>query len=176
MTTEARLVAPASPRLEVLQSAPFSNRSRFVRFAPIPLRLIVGLGFIDHGYLKLSRGPEVFAAVLQALGVPFPHFAAWLTIGTELIGGLAILTGALVTLVSIPLAVLLLVSIVTVHLPFGFSSIKLLAVTSAGPQFGKPGYELSLIYLACLATLVLGGAGPLAIDNLFQRWKGTTTA
>lgn len=29
-------------------------------------------------------------------------------------------------------------------------------------QFGPPGYELNLLYLACLAALVLGGSGPLA--------------
>jgi hypothetical protein len=46
-----------------------------------------------------------------------------------------------------------------VHLPYGFSSIKLLSVTAAGAQFGPPGYEVNLLYLACLAALVLGGLG-----------------
>jgi len=53
----------------------------------------------------------------------------------------------------------------TVHLPYGFSSIKLNAVTAAGTQFGPPGYEVNLLYLACLAALVLGNPGPLAIDR-----------
>jgi putative oxidoreductase len=39
-----------------------------------------------------------------------------------------------------------------------------MAVTAAGTQFGPPGYECDLLYLACLAALVLGGSGPLAID------------
>ncbi|HMJ61450.1 MAG TPA: DoxX family protein [Bryobacteraceae bacterium] len=135
-------------------------------WAPIPLRLIVGLGFMQHGYAKLARGPDAFARVLGALGVPAPHFMAWSTILTELLGGLAILLGAFVTLASLPMAVLLLVAIFTVHLPYGFSSIKLMAVTADGAQFGKPGYECDLLYLACLATLVIAGPGPLAIDNL----------
>lgn len=135
-------------------------------WAPIPLRLIVGLGFMQHGYAKLARGPDAFAAVLGALGVPAPHFMAWTTILTELLGGLAVVLGAFVTLVSLPMAVLLIVAIFTVHLPYGFSSIKLMAVTADGAQFGKPGYECDLLYLACLATLVMAGAGPLAIDNL----------
>jgi len=135
-------------------------------WAPIPLRLIVGLGFMQHGYAKLARGPDAFAGVLGALGVPAPHFMAWSTILTELLGGLAILLGAFVTLASVPMAVLLLVAIFTVHLPYGFSSIKLIAVTADGAQFGKPGYECDLLYLACLATLVMAGTGPLAIDNL----------
>ena len=51
-----------------------------------------------------------------------------------------------------------MVATLTVHLQYGFSSIKLLAATSAGAQFGPPGYETDLLYLACLAALVLGGS------------------
>jgi putative oxidoreductase len=71
----------------------------------------------------------------------------------------------------LPMAALLLVAIFTVHLPYGFSSIKLLAVTATGAQFGPPGYECNLLYLACLAALVLGGPGPLAIDGLLKKWR-----
>lgn len=145
-------------------------------FAPLPLRLIVGYGFMAHGYAKLARGPEHFISVLGALGVPAPVFMGWLTIGTELVGGLAVLAGALITLVSAPLAAILLVAALTVHLPYGFSSIKLQAVTSAGAQFGKPGYELDLLYLACLVTLVLTGAGPLSVDKwIIRREKRNET-
>src|SRR6266699_1959455 len=124
---------------------------------------------MEHGFAKLSKGPDAFAAILHALAVPAPHFMAWITILTELLGGLAILLGAIVSPVSLPMAALLLVAIFTVHLPYGFSSIKLMAVTSAGAQFGPPGYECNLLYLACLAARVLGGSGPLAIDGLVRR-------
>src|ERR1700730_17240987 len=67
--------------------------------ASIPLRLIVGYGFMEHGFAKRSRGPETFAAILHTIGVPAPHLMAWLTILTELIGGLAVLLGAFVPLV-----------------------------------------------------------------------------
>jgi putative oxidoreductase len=140
--------------------------SHLARWAPIPLRLIVGFGFMQHGFAKLSRGPEHFAAILQALGTPAPHLMAWISILTELISGLAIFLGAFIPLAAIPMAIVLIVAIFTVHLRFGFSSIKLLAVTAAGPQLGPPGYETNLLYLACLAALVLGGPGPLSIDAL----------
>src|SRR5262250_2569729 len=105
-------------------------------WAPIPLRLIVGYGFMEHGFAKLSRGPEAFAVILHTMGVPAPHLMAWLTILTEVIGGLAVLLGAFVPLVSVPMAVVLLTAIFSVHWPYGFLSIKLLAVTPTGPQFG----------------------------------------
>ncbi|MGC1998396.1 MAG: DoxX family protein, partial [Candidatus Acidiferrales bacterium] len=128
-------------------SVAFLRQPFLARWAPIPLRLIVGGGFMEHGFAKLSKGPENFAAILHATGVPAPHLMAWLTILTELIGGLAVLLGAFVALVSLPMAALLVVAIFTVHLPYGFSSIKLIGVVAGRAQFGPPGYECALLYL-----------------------------
>src|SRR6185312_7196749 len=138
-------------------------------FWPIALRLIVGFGFMQHGYAKLSRGPEHFAAILSALGMPFPMMLSWATVVVELVGGALILVGALTVLVSIPMAVVLLVAIVTVHIPNGFSSIKLLSVDAAGAHFGQPGYETDLLYLAGLVALCIGGAGPWSVDQWLAR-------
>jgi putative oxidoreductase len=146
-----------------------SNRLPVAHWAPVPLRLIVGYGFMEHGFAKLARGPDVFASILHAIGVPLPHFMAWSTILVEIFGGLAVLLGAAVAFVSLPMAVVLLVAMFTVHWPYGFSSIKLLTITPAGAQFGQPGFETALLYLACLAALVLGGPGPLAIDGLVRK-------
>jgi putative oxidoreductase len=143
-----------------------SNRFPIARWAPIPLRLIVGYGFMEHGFAKLSRGVNAFAAILLAMGVPHPHFMAQLTILTELVGGFAVILGAFVAIVSLPMAAVLLVAMFTVHLPYGFSAIKLIGVTAAGAQFGPPGFEVDLLYVACLATLVMGGSGPFALDRL----------
>ena len=135
------------------------------RWAPLPLRLIVGYGFIVHGYAKLSRGPETFAVVLHTLGVPMPFLFAWLTTLVELIGGTAILIGAFLPIVSLPMAIVLITALFKIHLPYGFFSVKLVEVTEAGTKFGPVGYEIILLYLAGLAALVLGGAGPLSIDQ-----------
>jgi putative oxidoreductase len=145
------------------------TRLPLARWAPIPLRLIVGYGFMQHGFAKLSRGPDAFASILQGMGVPDPHLMAWLTILIELLGGLAVLLGAFVTIVSVPMMAVLLVAMFKVHLPYGFSSIKLLAVTATGAKFGPVGYEVILLYIACLASLVIGGSGPFAIDGLIRK-------
>ena len=123
---------------------------------------------MQHGFAKLSRGPDSFAAILQSMGVPAPHLMAWLTIVTELLGGLAVLLGAFVTLVSIPMVAVLLVAMFKVHVRYGFSSIRLLAVTPTGAKFGPVGYEVILLYIACLAALVIGGSGPFSIDGLVR--------
>jgi putative oxidoreductase len=33
----------------------------------IPVRIIVGYGFMEHGYAKIMRGPESFATILHGL-------------------------------------------------------------------------------------------------------------
>ena len=167
-------MSPKADSNESLRDIAFDLPGRFpiARWAPIPLRLIVGFGFMEHGFAKLSKGPDAFADILHELAVPAPHFMAWVSIVTELFGGLAILLGAFVSLISLPMAALLLVAIFTVHLPYGFSSIKLMAVTPSGAQFGPPGYECDLLYLACLVALVLGGSGPLAIDGFLRNRLG----
>jgi putative oxidoreductase len=147
-----------------------TTRGLSTRWAPIPLRLMVGYGFLEHGLAKLGRGVGSFAHILQAIGVPFPDLLAWATVLVELIGGVAILLGAFVAVASIPMAIVLLVAIFTVHLPNGFSSIKLQSVDAAGAHFGQPGYETDLLYLAGLATLVLGGAGRWSVDGLLARF------
>jgi putative oxidoreductase len=119
--------------------------------------------------LRLHQGPENFVNIVQAIGTPSPHVMAWLTILVELFGGLAIPLGAFVAFASVPMAAVLLVAIFTVHLQFGFTSIKLMVLPAAGPKFGPPGVETDLLYVACLAALVLSGSGPLAVDAWIAR-------
>jgi len=142
---------------------------RLARWAPLLLRGIVGFGFMAHGFAKLARGPDNFAHILSALGVPFPALLSWATILLEIFGGAAFLLGALITLVSIPSLIVLTVAIITVHLPNGFSSIKLQSVDAMGAHFGQPGYETDLLYVVCILALMLCGAGPLSVDALIAR-------
>ena len=136
----------------------------------IPIRLIVGFGFMQHGYAKLARGPDHFVGVLHAIGVPAPFLAGLATIIIELIGGAMIVAGALVPLATIPMIFVLLVAIFSVHLPNGFSSIKLESFDATGAHFGQPGYETDLLYLAGLIALCVGGAGPFSVDRALTRF------
>ena len=55
------------------------------------------------------------------------------------------------------------VAIVTVHLPYGFSSIKLMKMVDGRAQFGPPGDECDLLYTACIVTLALCGPSPWSV-------------
>jgi putative oxidoreductase len=147
-------------------------KARLKPFAAIPLRLIVAVGFLAHGISKWQRGQEAFAAILQAIGVPFPHFTALVTIATEISVGVAFLIGAFLPLVSIPAIVVLAGAITTVHLPYGFSSIHLLGVNNGRAQFGPPGYECDLLYIAGILALALSDPTPWSVDHYRSSKRG----
>ena len=141
-------------------------------YALLPIRLIVGFGFVAHGLAKWNKGPDAFATILSAIHTPAPHFMAWLTILTEILGGLAILIGAYVSWVSVPSIILLVVAIITVHFPYGFSSIKIMRIVNGRAQFGPPGYECDLLYIACFLALALAQPSPFSVDAYRRRREG----
>ncbi|MEK6346550.1 MAG: DoxX family protein [Burkholderia sp.] len=144
--------------------------ARCQTWAPLPVRAIVCYGYVAHGYAKIVKNPDHFAAILHALGVPAPHLMAWATIAIELGGGLAVLAGAFVPLVAWPMLAVLLVASATVHLQYGFTSIKLMDVVNGVPKFGPPGVEADLLYVAGIVTLMFGGSGPFSVDRLLRPW------
>ena len=84
---------------------------------------------------------------------------------------MALLLGAFVALVSIPLIVSMLVAMLTVQLRYGFSSVNTIGLTPSGPVFGPPGYEINLLYIAALIALALTGPGPCSVDGWrSRRW------
>jgi len=137
-----------------------------------PLRAILGVGFFLHGYAKLSRGVGGFIAILHAMGVPLAEALGWVTVAVEIVGGVLILLGALIPAATIPMTVVLLTAMFTVHLPYGFSSIKLASYDTSGAHFGPPGYEVDLLYIAGLFALCIAGPGPLSVDGWLKARLG----
>jgi len=135
----------------------------------LPLRLIVGFGFLEHGLAKWHRGPEAFGHLLTLIGVPLPTATAWLVTLLETFGGVALLLGVCVALASAPLIASMLVAMFSLHVHYGFSSVNTVGLTGTGPVFGPPGYEINLLYIAALTVLALRGPGALSIARLWSR-------
>ncbi len=142
--------------------------SRWLDWAPLPLRLILGFGLIYHGYPKVltADGHQGFVGMLQGIGIPAPGLAAWGVGLVELFGGLALILGAFVAISAALNVVNMLVAMVTVHLPHGFSFINMTGMGPEGPTFGMPGYEVNLLYIAGLLALILGGSGAFSVDRM----------
>jgi putative oxidoreductase len=127
-----------------------------------------------HGWAKISRGTAGFEKLLAQVGVPFPHLSGQVTPYIELLGGLAILLGIFVFITAIPLIITMLVAMFAIQINYGLSSVNTIGLTPAGPQFGPPGYEINLLYIAGLISLMLTGAGELSLDHwIFNRKYAT---
>ena len=143
------------------------------RWTLLPLRLLIGIGFMAHGLAKWTRGPANFGHLLQQAGVPFPIYTAWMVTSLEVFGGAAIVVGALVTLVSVPLIISMAVAILTVQGHYGFSSVNTIGLTPSGPIFGPPGYEINLLYIAGLLALALSEPTVFSLDRLIGGARGS---
>lgn len=149
---------------------------RIERWALLPIRLVVGYGFLAHGLAKLNRGPEKFSRFLEVIGAPFAVPTAWTVTVIEIAGGMAILAGAFVVLASIPLMATMLVALVTVHWRYGFSAVNTIGIRPSGPIFGPPGYEVNLLYIAALLTLCIAGTSVASVDGWRKRRRTASLA
>ena len=113
------------------------NGERWQRWVPIPIRMILGVGFMVHGWAKWSRGPAVFAELLKQAHVPLPLANAWLVTLLEIFGGLALLIGAFVAIVSVPLIFSMLGAMFTVNIKYGFSAVNTIGLTPEGPNWAR---------------------------------------
>ena len=141
------------------------------KFAPLPLRFMIGFAFLYHGFPKLftAAGHADFVGMLHQIGTPAAGLMSWVVAGIEFFGGLALIAGAFTTVTSFLLTLEMLVALFQVHLAMGFSFIHITGMTAQGPQFGLPGYEVNLLYIAGLLSLMLSGAGTFSVDEARKR-------
>lgn len=115
-------------------------------------RLTVAYGFFGPAMNKWSDITSV-AKWFGTLGIPLPALSAYLAAGTELLGVVLLTLGLFTRLISLPLIVVMVVAITTVHLAHGFSS-------------GDNGFEIPLYYMLFLAIFASFGAGKFSLDHL----------
>jgi putative oxidoreductase len=82
-----------------------------------------------------------------------PTLNAYMAATTELLGVVLLTLGLFTRLISLPLIVVMIVAIVTVHLPQGFAA-------------GDNGFEIPLYYMLFLAIFASFGAGKFSLDHL----------
>ncbi len=115
-------------------------------------RLVVAYGFYEPAMQKWSDIGSV-ATWFGTLGIPFPILNAYMAASTELIGVVLLTLGLFTRLISIPLIIIMVVAITTVHLVHGFSA-------------GDNGFEIPLYYMLFLAIFASFGAGKFSLDHL----------
>jgi putative oxidoreductase len=172
---------PFEPQRNSLRGIDMTRKLRWSpdfssRWSLLPIRVVLGIGFLLHGLAKWHRGPAKFGLLLQQARVPFPLHTAWMVTFLEVFGGAALVAGVLVSLVSVPLIISMVVAIITVQGHYGFSSVNTIGQTPSGPVFGPPGYEINLLYIAGLLALALSEPTVLSVDLLIRRTKGSRSS
>jgi len=123
-------------------------------FKPLSLllaRLMIAYGFYEPAMNKWSSIENV-AQWFGSMGIPFPLLNAYMAATTEIVGVVLLTLGLFTRLISVPLIVVMIVAIVTVHLPHGFSA-------------GDNGFEIPLYYMLFLFVFFTSGAGKFSLDR-----------
>lgn len=115
-------------------------------------RLTIAYGFYNPAMQKWSDISSV-GEWFGTLGIPFPTLNAYLAASTELLGVVLLTLGLFTRLISLPLIVVMVVAIATVHIGHGFSA-------------GDNGFEIPLYYILFLAIFASFGAGKFSLDHL----------
>ncbi len=119
-------------------------------------RLTIAYGFYEPAMNKWNNMDNV-AAWFGTLGIPMPTLNAYMAATTELLGVILLTLGLMTRLISVPLIVVMIVAIFTVHIGNGFSA-------------GDNGFEIPLYYMLFLIIFLAHGAGKISVDHfLFDR-------
>jgi putative oxidoreductase len=128
--------------------------ARLAGFAPLAVRIIVGIIVFAHGLQKLQGGPANFGGLLSQLGVPAPELMAYVVTFVELVGGALLIVGLLSRLSALLLTIDLVVAILLVKLNIGLIA----------PQGSGAGAELDLALIAGFLVILLAGPGRFSLD------------
>lgn len=131
----------------------FSRLSEYLKSCSLLFaRLLVAYGFYEPAMMKWNDMKSV-AEWFGSMGIPFPTLNAYMAASTEISGVVLLTLGLFTRIISIPLIIIMIVAIVTVHLHNGFSA-------------GENGFEIPLYYMAFLLIFFSHGAGKFSLDRL----------
>ncbi|WP_457745132.1 HvfX family Cu-binding RiPP maturation protein [Sulfurimonas sp.] len=131
----------------------FSHLSEYLKSLSLLMaRLLVAYGFYEPAMMKWNDMKSV-AEWFGSMGIPFPVFNAYMAASTEVSGVVLLTLGFLTRFISIPLIIIMIVAIVTVHLGNGFSA-------------GDNGFEIPLYYMSFLLIFLSHGAGKFSLDRV----------
>lgn len=129
--------------------------SKLKDFNLLAIRLVLAYGFYNPAIMKwqnISSIKDWFAS----LGIPFPALNAYLSATTEITGVALLVLGLANRMISIPLIIVMIVAIITVHWGNGFEA-------------GNNGFEIPLYYILMLMIILINGAGKFSVDYFIRK-------
>jgi len=129
-------------------------------FKDIPLliiRLTLAYGFFTPAINKW-KNIDGIASWFESMNYPLPILNAYLAAGTELLGVILLVLGFASRLISIPLMIVMLVAIFTVHFANGWEA-------------SNNGFEIPFYYLVMLLVIIIYGPGKFSLERIFTNNK-----
>lgn len=121
------------------------------------VRIVVGLMFLMHVATKFKMGAAAVAANIFAKhGIEPALMWTYFIMLLEVVGGICLILGLFTRFFAAALAIEMLVALLLVHLPRGYS-------VSAG------GYEYVLLIGAVCFALAIRGGGPYSVDRMIGK-------
>ncbi len=124
------------------------NIEKLTSFAPLTIRMMMGIAFIIHGFPKLGN-IEGIQGYFAAVGIP-PELALPLAL-LEVMGGIALLLGIATRIASILFIVEMIGAIIMVNASIGF--------------IVGGGLELDLLLMSIAISLLISGPGKMSIER-----------
>lgn len=148
-------------------SLPFLHR--LTPYAPVVIRVVVGVVMVAHGWQKLTdMGPAMFGSgMLEPNGIPAPTLVGWLVTWVELLGGIMLIVGLATRIAAGLISIVLLGAIVLVKVDLGL-------IAEMGAML--PGAELDLALLAGAFALMMMGPGRPSLDHALGIEQGLEEA
>ena len=136
-----------------------AGKMKYAKDIPLLLmRLVLAYGFWGPAMMKWNNMQGIIDW-FDGMGIPFPTVNAYLSASTEVAGSVLLFFGIATRIISLPLMVVMLVAIFTVHIHNGFEA-------------GANGFEIPLYYLIMLITLLVYGPGRFSLEGLLRKMTG----
>jgi len=119
------------------------------------IRLVLAYGFYGPAIMK-AKDVSSITEWFGGMGIPFPAINAYLATITEVVGVILLALGLGTRIIAIPLIIVMLVAIASVHIGNGFNA-------------SDNGFEIPLYYILMLLSLLVSGGGRISVDYLINR-------
>lgn len=129
---------------------------------PLLFRLILAYGFYGPAVQKASNFDSTIK-FFASIGIPFPEINAYMATSTEVLGVVLVFLGLATRFIAVPMMVIMVVAIKTVHWQNGFSC------ASDGDAIPGNGFEIPFYFMIMLFSLIVTGAGKFSLDYLIEK-------
>lgn len=120
----------------------------YKKYAPLVLRIVLGVVFIAHGWGKITDVAGT-AGFFGKVGIPLSGLFAWVVALVEFGGGILVLLGLFTRIAAVLIGIVMVVAIITVKFQQGFLG----------------GYELDFTLLGVAIALLFLGNGSVSIGG-----------